>query len=122
MQLESSRSKFSFLMKLCFSKWSEMRQKPEDPTVLIFITGLRNTPLLFHRYEHVVSTVEYKVTQATQVTDEDWTWILWDMRDRTMEAIDPEAGTSVDTRYRLSGQSGTWQNPQTMQLGSPADA
>ncbi|XP_025407621.1 heterogeneous nuclear ribonucleoprotein L-like [Sipha flava] len=120
-QLESSRSKFPFLMKLCFSKWSEMRQKSGDSSALIFNATPPNTQWLFHSHEHCVSMVEYKVSRVTQAIDEDCLWTLWDMRNHATEAIDPEAGTSTDIHCRPSDESGTLQNPQTVLSGLPVD-
>jgi hypothetical protein len=114
-------SKYPFLMKLCFSKWSEMRQKSEDSTALVFNATPRNSQWLFHRHEHRESTVEYKVSRVTRVTDEDCPWTLWDMRDHATEAIDPEAGTSSNTHCRPSDESGTLLNPQTVLSRLPVD-
>jgi hypothetical protein len=86
-------------MKLCFSKWLEIQQKSGDSSALVFNATPRNTPWLFYRHEHRVSMMEYKVSRVTRATDEDWPWTLWDTRDRTMEAIDPEAETPEDTQY-----------------------
>jgi hypothetical protein len=85
-------------MKLCFSKWSEMWQKSGDSSTLIFNATPPNTRWLFHRHEHRVSMVEYKVSRVTRATDEDCSWTLWDMRNHATEAIDPEAGTSAETQ------------------------
>jgi hypothetical protein len=114
-------SKFPFLMKLCFSKWSEMRQKSGDSSALIFNATPPNTQWLFHSHEHCVSMVEYKVSRVTQAIDEDCLWTLWDMRNHATEAIDPEAGTSTDIHCRPSDESGTLQNPQTVLSGLPVD-
>jgi hypothetical protein len=83
-------SKFPFLMKLCFSKWSKMWQKFGDLTSLIFNTKRRNIPCLFNRYEHDSNTVEYRVSRVTRATNDDWPWTLWDMRDLATEATDPD--------------------------------
>lgn len=114
-------SQFSFTLKFCFSKWSEMQQKPGDSTALIFNT-IPRTPLLFYKSQYNVVKVEYTVSQTTRATNDDWPWTLWDMRDRVTEAIDPEADIPVHTEYGRGGQLGTLQNPPPVQKGTPIDA
>ncbi|XP_025411989.1 heterogeneous nuclear ribonucleoprotein L-like isoform X2 [Sipha flava] len=111
MKLESSRSEFPFWFKLCFSKWSDMRQKSADSSVLIFKATPRRA-WLFHRSEHDMPTVEFKVSRINRVTNDDYPWTLWDMREHATEAINPEARISVDIEYDgPSGQGDTLQDP-----------
>lgn len=72
-------SRFPFLTKLCFSKWSEIEQKPGDSTTLRFCSVPR-TPWLLHKSEHGVPTTEFPIS-CTTVMDGcgggDCTWTLW---------------------------------------------
>ncbi|XP_025422136.1 uncharacterized protein LOC112691912 [Sipha flava] len=120
MKLESSRSRFPFLLKLCFSKWSEMRQKSGNSTALVFNTTPR-TPWLFHRSDHGVSSAEFTISQITRATDDGYPWTLWDLRKRATETIVHEAVISTDTECGPSGQTGTLQDLQLVRAGRSVD-
>uniref|UniRef100_A0A2S2PKX2 Heterogeneous nuclear ribonucleoprotein L n=1 Tax=Schizaphis graminum TaxID=13262 RepID=A0A2S2PKX2_SCHGA len=79
MTIESTVSRFPFLTKLCFSKWSEIEQKSGDPTTLQFCSVPR-TPWLLHKSEHGVPTTEFPISCTTMVDGcggGDCMWTLW---------------------------------------------
>ncbi|XP_025199878.1 uncharacterized protein LOC112597859 [Melanaphis sacchari] len=79
MTIESTVSRFPFLTKLCFSKWSEIEQKPGDPKTLRFCSVPR-TPWLLHKSEHGVPTTEFPISCTTMVNGcggGDCMWTLW---------------------------------------------
>ncbi|KAF0690302.1 Heterogeneous nuclear ribonucleoprotein L, partial [Aphis craccivora] len=70
-------SRFPFLTKLCFSKWSEIKQKPSDLTTLRF-SSVPRTPWLLHKSEHGVPTTEFPLSCTTIMNGGgDCMWTLW---------------------------------------------
>lgn len=70
-------SRFPFLTKLCFSKWSEIEQKPSDLTTLRFCSVPR-TPWLLHKSEHGVPTTEFPLSCTTIMNGGgNSMWTLW---------------------------------------------
>ncbi|XP_050060356.1 uncharacterized protein LOC114119560 isoform X1 [Aphis gossypii] len=81
MTIESTVSRFPFLTKLCFSKWSEIEQKPSDLTTLRFCSVPR-TPWLLHKSEHGVPTTEFPLSCTTVMNGGgDCMWTLWVISD-----------------------------------------
>lgn len=72
-------SRFPFLTKLCFSKWSEIEQKAGDLATLRFCSVPRS-PWLLHKSEHGVPTTEFPISCTTVVSGcggDDCAWTLW---------------------------------------------
>ncbi|XP_025409987.1 heterogeneous nuclear ribonucleoprotein L-like [Sipha flava] len=89
MSFESSKSRFPFLTKLCFSKWSDIRrQSTGSSDLLLSITPCISSSL--HNSEYAVSTAEYPIARTTlQTTGPDGaSWTLWETKDIVTEAID----------------------------------
>ncbi|XP_003247624.1 uncharacterized protein LOC100571280 [Acyrthosiphon pisum] len=79
MTIESTVSRFPFLTKLCFSKWSEIEEKAGDMATLRFCSVPR-TPWLLHKSEHGVPTTEFPISCTTVVNGcggGDCAWTLW---------------------------------------------
>ncbi|XP_026804426.1 uncharacterized protein LOC113547999 [Rhopalosiphum maidis] len=107
MTIESTVSRFPFLTKLCFSKWSAIEQKSGDPTTLQF-RSVPRTPWLLHKSEHGVPTTEFPISRTTMVDgcgggDCMWTlWVVtaaqknWQQPQQTSQATDESAVSTTD--------------------------
>ncbi|XP_060878930.1 uncharacterized protein LOC132951185, partial [Metopolophium dirhodum] len=108
MTIESTVSRFPFLTKLCFSKWSEIEEKPGDLATLRFCSVPR-TPWLLHKSEHGVPTTEFPISCTTVVNgggggDCAWTlWVLsgaqkqWPQQERERKEPEPETEREQQT-------------------------
>ncbi|XP_025407548.1 heterogeneous nuclear ribonucleoprotein L-like [Sipha flava] len=96
MPFESSKSRFPFLTKLSFSKWSDIRQQSTGSSKLLLSIApcIRRS---FHNSEHASPTVELAVARTTQQTTSPGgiSWTLWEIRDVVTEAIDRGTGNLV---------------------------
>ncbi|XP_025417561.1 uncharacterized protein LOC112688524 [Sipha flava] len=87
--IEYSMSRLPFLMKLSFSKWSDIRQLSTKSSKLqLNITPCKSR--LFHDSKYALPTVEFSIARTTlQSTSSGGTsWALWEIKDVVTEAID----------------------------------
>ncbi|XP_025407069.1 uncharacterized protein LOC112681015 [Sipha flava] len=99
MTFESSRSRFPFSTKLCFSKWSEIRQNSSSSSGRLQFRTMSRAPWFHHSCEYVMSaTAEFPVSQMTPVlTNGESTWTLWHMTDQKTKAVEPPTATGNAT-------------------------
>lgn len=94
-----------FLIKLSFSKWSEVWPMKSISSSGLLFSAAPHIPWhitwLQHKYEHVESTSvnEFRVLQKVRMvsTDGNSPWTLWSLMDHAMEFIEP-ASEITDAR------------------------
>jgi hypothetical protein len=98
-------SRFPFLTKLSFSKWSDIRQQSTGSSKLLLSIApcIRRS---FYNSEHASSTVELAVARTTQQTTSPGgiSWTLWEIRDVVTEAIDRDTGNLVQLTETFQDQ------------------
>lgn len=107
-----SESKFPFLTKLCFSKWSEIQHTPvvDSAATLRFSSSPRMSWML-HKSEHVIPDTEFPISKRTVVTGGsggcgDSPWTLWAVKGEELAAAPwPRATRRIASEISLVSDS-----------------
>ncbi|VVC35787.1 RNA recognition motif domain [Cinara cedri] len=124
MTLKSTKSKFPFLTKLCFSKWSEIQQTPAiDSAATLRFSSAPRMPWMLHKSEHPIPTTEFPISETTVVTGrgsggrgagDDSPWTLWAVQSeesaaapatRTVNTDDASMFTTTSNDHRSDGHA-----------------